>query len=336
MTFIYQFKGIRYNEKLNPLDDLIIPPFDEINEEQKERYKKIKFNFVHFTLPDSYEYPKILADRFLKDGIFKIDDDSYYLMEIKYENKILKGIVAAVDLNGKIFPHEKTFDFPVKDRYNLLQNSGYDFEYVFFLTKKDLIYDDEKLLSFGTMDNKIYNLYKINLKNNDMGDLVIADGHHRFRAALHFHSNFNGYDKILGFIINVFDNNLILKNANKMVHDKLIDFDKIREYFDLSDHGLKFIYKDNIYYIIPKDNDLYKMPQIFWFNEILKLLNIDYNINNVITYFDNSCKKDMACFFPIPPKPQEVFDLAVNNVIFPQKSTYFLPKPASGLVFMKK
>ncbi|MGC8585395.1 MAG: DUF1015 family protein [Thermoplasmata archaeon] len=336
MTLIFPFNGYRYNEIFNPLDNLIAPPFDEISESRRNQLLSHQYNFVNFTLPDDYSIPKVLVEKFIRNGIFVIDSPSYYLLEIEYDSKILRGLLGGVDLAGNIYPHEKTFESPVNDRFNLLSSSEFDFEPVYFLSSVNFDYEKLNLLSYGSLDNNIFRLYRIDLKTKDLGNLVIADGHHRFQAALHFYWKYEKYNRILGFVTNIHDKNIVLKNANKKLKRNMFDLNKLKETFDFTDYGLKFIYDSKIFFIVPKNNDLFKLPQIFWFIYLLDILHIEYSINNVITYFYSSCDVNYVCFYPEPPKVNEVYSMAINGLLFPQKSTYFLPKPASGLVFMKK
>lgn len=109
--------------------------------------------------------------------------------------------------------------------------------------------------------------------------------------------------------------------------------------------GFIFYLKDSIYSIAlnsrPSDNKS-KMDIYILHNDILKELDRLYNIANISFSHDGSSiisdvKKDISDIgiFLNPPTVKEMEDICNSGGLMPQKSTFFWPKPCTGLVMYK-
>jgi len=132
------FRGIRYDTSVaGPLSDLICPPYDVIDESERERlYARSPHNFVRIEFPkdgpdDKYaRAAKDLADWTNRDHILSRDGrDSFYVhyygFELAGRQVMRRGIFGALRLypqnEGIVLPHELTFPKAKADRLELLR-----------------------------------------------------------------------------------------------------------------------------------------------------------------------------------------------------------------------
>ncbi len=256
MAFIEPFRGVRYNEKFEKtLGNIITPPYDKIDKEEIEIYKKKNpYNFVNLILNDHEEAKKLLT-RWLKEGILVRDTTPslyYYIQEFEHPitGKTLKrkSIIALIKLeefgNG-IFPHEKTLQKPKEDRLNLLRKTNANLGQVFMLyeDKKDTIVHfiensiqkKNPLYSFEGVLGKHHTLWKINdketiesVKEMLLGkDLVIADGHHRYEVSniykKEMKKNINQFsypenpEFVMGTLVNIYSESIVILPTHRYI-----------------------------------------------------------------------------------------------------------------------
>jgi uncharacterized protein (DUF1015 family) len=211
------FRGFRYDESVaGPLSDLICPPYDVIDEAERERlYARSPYNFVRVEFPkhgqdDKYEgAAKDLAVWISRDHVLGRDGrDSFYLHEHEFElagrRLVRRGIFGALRLypqsEGIVLPHELTFPKAKADRLELLRATRANTSPVF-----GMFADDAGLMrSLGeaarapageaTLGTERHRLERIEdsaaveriasaLRDKRV---YIADGHHRYETALNY------------------------------------------------------------------------------------------------------------------------------------------------------
>ncbi len=214
------FRGLRYDAALaGPLDGLICPPYDVIDEAGRERlYGRASHNFVRI------EFPRDDVDRYARDKygraamdlrdwirhrlLIRDEHDAFYLHEHEFElaGRRLKrrGLFGALRLypkgEGVVLPHEQTFSGPKADRLELLRATRANTSPVFGM------FADESgvMRSLGearrspageaTVGTERHRLERIDdpaviarvsgaLRG---GRVYIADGHHRYETALNY------------------------------------------------------------------------------------------------------------------------------------------------------
>jgi uncharacterized protein (DUF1015 family) len=217
------FRGFRYDTSVaGSLADLICPPYDVIDEAERERlYARSPHNFVRI------EYPKDGADdkyaraaRELGEWIRTRalcrddDDESFYLLEHEFEvagrRLVRRGIFGALRLypqsEGVVLPHELTFPKAKADRLELLRATRANTSPVF-----GMFADDDGLMrSLGeaartpagdaTIGGERHRLERI--EDDATVDRIvatlrdkrvyIADGHHRYETALNYLAEYQG------------------------------------------------------------------------------------------------------------------------------------------------
>ena len=182
MAIIKPFKALRYNSKtFNDMSDLICPPYDVINNIEREIYlNKNPYNFIRIEFPKikkSYDEVKNTFNTYKKNNILiKDKNDSLYLYEMnfKFENKNikLKGLVCLVKIedlkSGNIVLHENTFKKAKDNRFSLLKAINCDTSPLYFLFDgrnnnifEKINFKKQELISNVNFQEVTHNLYRI-------------------------------------------------------------------------------------------------------------------------------------------------------------------------------
>ena len=70
------FRAVRYAGAAGPLADLVAPPYDAVDDDERaELYTRSPYNVLHVTLPESAEDAGRLYREWLADGILEQDDE---------------------------------------------------------------------------------------------------------------------------------------------------------------------------------------------------------------------------------------------------------------------
>jgi len=215
MVEIRPFRAIRYTAKAGNLEDLVAQPYDKITPDMQDKYyARSDFNYCKLTLPkedNRYEISKQRLEQWFKDNIFIKDANPgfyVYFQDFELNNRqyTRKGFFAAVKLHhfdeGIVLPHEWTHKGPKIDRLNMLKATQKFLEPGFMLyndpEKKTIQIFDEVAKREPDMDviddlgvrNRIWKIEDPKLIKAIQevlaappGQVVIADGHHRYETA---------------------------------------------------------------------------------------------------------------------------------------------------------
>ncbi len=223
MATVEAFRGWRYNpQKIKNMSSVLAPPYDLISEAQHADYSaRSPYNIVHLTLggapfsPDPYlsRYPRA-ADywhHWRDQGIFiQEQTPALYVYEQDYLDPLRgpisrRGYIAAVKLHEYeeqvILPHEQIRPAVKTDRLGMMRACQCAFSQVFALFSDPSLAVDELLYSalpseplFVVADDEgvVHRMWcvvdpeVIHDISTVMADkqIVIADGHHRYAAAL--------------------------------------------------------------------------------------------------------------------------------------------------------
>ena len=281
MAIIKPFKAVRpANEYVKMVAEL---PYDVMNrEEAKKIAKGNKYSYLHIDraeidLDDKinehdeqvYVKAKENLDKFNKENIFVKDkEDAIYIYREIVNDRAQIGIVACVavddNLNGVVKKHESTNPDKELDRTNHIKycnaNTG-----TVLLTYKDneeidkimdyYVYFMNPIYDFKTDDGVTHTVWKVekerdinNLINEfkKVGNLYIADGHHRCAAAENIaleerrkNPNYTGEEEFNYYIamispdtnLKVMDYNRVVKDLNNLTEEEFLN--KIKEKFIL-------------------------------------------------------------------------------------------------------
>ncbi len=410
MPLIAPFKGLRYNPKrVRSLSRVVTQPYDIITPEgQAAYYRKHPFNFIRVVYGRAYPTDTKKQNRYsranrtleewLKKGVLQVDQEPAvypYLQEYTLKGKRYQrwGVVTLVRLDSPdIYPHEETRPAPKLDRLRLLEMVGASLSPIFGLIP-DLQGLYRRFILSGVarqrpvasvqLDGVRHRLWKMadparikklqNLLRSR--ELVIADGHHRFEAALTYRNNRKAQDSrytprspynfamfylaaagreepgllpthrllmrasaggLNGFLKKLDD--LSVVSPAKNLGTLSIWLQSLRQKGNL---GIGLYTADNAeYLLLPKKTPLERMD-VEWLHG--KLLPAIFGTGCDITYTQDLSLgarlvrqgKAEALFVMQPPSLKEVLERARRSVRMPGKTTYFHPKPLAGLVEYK-
>lgn len=217
MAVIKAYKGLRFNcEKAGKIDELVCPPYDIINDEQREGYIQTNpHNIIRLELPkgeNRYAQASEILESWLNDGILvKEDKPAIYIYEEEFtaygERKSIKGIICRVKIEefskGVILPHEFTLSKAKEDRLNLMKSTNCNFSQIYSLYmddgkntlgKIDALSAKEADIQLTDGEGVTHRMWIITDENaiaeicDDFTErkLYIADGHHRYETALNY------------------------------------------------------------------------------------------------------------------------------------------------------
>ncbi len=217
MAIIKAYKGLRFNcEKAGKIDELVCPPYDIINDEQREGYIQTNpHNIIRLELPkgeNRYAQASEILEGWLNDEILiKEDKPAIYIYEEEFtaygERKSIKGIICRVKIEefskGVILPHEFTLSKAKEDRLNLMKSTNCNFSQIYSLYmdegkntlgKIDALSAKEADIQLTDGEGVTHRMWIITDENaiaeicNDFTErkLYIADGHHRYETALNY------------------------------------------------------------------------------------------------------------------------------------------------------
>ena len=239
MADIQPFRAVRYNFDIAGDVSLhICPPFDVITPElQHELYDRSPYNIVRLELArrglsdDPYERAAETAQTWKDSGVLKHDEEpSIYVTEeeFEYRGRILRrrGFIAGVRLEDYdqevVLPHEGTRSEWVADRVRLMGAAQSNYSPLLVIYRDDLRFsvtnlvraiaggeptvvfkppDMPQLRMWRVTDTGTINVIQSVLRDSE---IFIADGHHRYEAALRYRSAVRaerevGYDESVNF-----------------------------------------------------------------------------------------------------------------------------------------
>lgn len=215
MAEIKAFKGVRFNtENAGKIEELVCPPYDIIDDEQRLAYiNRNENNVVRLELPqgsNAYHSAAKLYENMKENGVLMRDEEpALYIYEEIFEHDSqkysLKGVICRVKIEefekGIILPHEFTLSKAKEDRMELMKATNCNFSQTYSLyvdeehkttRKLDMLSLREPDISMTDDSGITHKMWvvcdkeQINSICADFDDrkLYIADGHHRYETAL--------------------------------------------------------------------------------------------------------------------------------------------------------
>jgi uncharacterized protein (DUF1015 family) len=215
MADVRPFKALHYDrDRVGGLQPVVAPPYDVIDPEQRERLvARSPYNVVEIDLPqgdDPYVHAAEVFQRWQDEGVLVRDDaPALWVLEQDYtgpdgNRRTRHGFFARVAVEdygpGRIRPHERTHPGPKEDRLRLTRATHANLSPIFSL------YDDPAGAAWGALASQLRGEPWAEVTDEDGtthrlwrvadaeaieavraaladGELLIADGHHRYETA---------------------------------------------------------------------------------------------------------------------------------------------------------
>lgn len=363
----------------NPLSFLhILNP--AYTNQQKITFEK-RFRLVHQKYQDFKEDKILIRD----------EKPAVYVHKIKTDKQTFTGIILATSIedykNGLIKKHEDTLQYRVELFKDYMHFAGFNTEPV-LMSYPDNDEIDKWLIDktsaqpdfeFATTVRDIHYLWKVEdvseieflqRKFEEIGDLYIADGHHRSASANMLYDEqtqvkTENASRFMSFVIahsnvKIYEYNRLIKDLNGLSREEFIDklsvnFEveiKTQQLFHPSKKHEFGMYLDNEFYSLSLKLEKFSFSnalegldaQILYNTVLLPILGIeDLRNDERIDYIPG--KKSVIDikeiidseefelgFVLFPANIKEITDIADANLIMPPKSTYIEPKFRSGLI----
>ena len=215
MAEVLPLQALHYDlEKVGSLGDVVAPPYDVIDDEQREQLvARSPHNVVELDLPrdpaggDPYEHSASLLTDWTEEGILTRDTDpQIWALEQDYtapdgSRLTRRGFLARVKLapyGEGIRPHERTQPGPKEDRLRLTRATRHNLSPIFALHPGNAwqhlepSLDDEPWGEVTDSDGTTHRVWRIGdpsvheaiAAELEPGELLIADGHHRYETSL--------------------------------------------------------------------------------------------------------------------------------------------------------
>jgi uncharacterized protein (DUF1015 family) len=212
MADVQPLRTLRYEPSVaGPLERLIAPPYDVIDEElRKELAKRSPHNVVEIDLPPSYRQAAETMRDWRRSGVLVLEEEpAVWVLRQDYRApdghvRSRTGFLARVRVDdygpGRIRPHERTHPGPKQDRLKLTRATRANLSAIFTLFPDQdrageramaqvaageefaTVADDDGTLNrlWRSADPDVISELQMALADAEM---LIADGHHRYETA---------------------------------------------------------------------------------------------------------------------------------------------------------
>jgi uncharacterized protein (DUF1015 family) len=255
MAEIHPLRAVRYEpETAGPLEAVIAPPYDVIDDALREALKaQSPYNVVEIDLPrapdggDPYAHAGETYAAWQEDGILVRDaEPALWVLEQRYTapdggERLRRGFFARVRVTdygpGRIRPHERTHPGPKEDRLRLLRATGANLSPIFSLFADssggagealEAAIAEAPFAEAGDHDGTQNRLWRmsdpdaISAMQAALADaeLLIADGHHRYETARVYAGEVGGegeHDYVLMFLCALSDPGLTVFPTHRLL-----------------------------------------------------------------------------------------------------------------------
>jgi uncharacterized protein (DUF1015 family) len=355
MADLKPFRAVRYADAAGPVAELVAPPYDAVTPEEREQlFTRSPYNVVHVTLPESDDTAGKLYREWLASGIVRQEErPATWLLVEDYVGpdgiaRERRGIVASLAAEpyetGAVLPHERTHARIRTERLSLLRATRVQPEPIFVLLDGPFALElPDRPPELEVDGTRLWRLDDFDLASLEERGLLIADGHHRYESAVELGAELgSGPARIMALLVSTEDPGLHVFPTHRLFTGRP-DLASLREgeQQESLERALESLAaeppgraaavayrRDGVELVRGAEGDLDV--------ELVDrhgLDGISYTPSaSAATAAVESGGADIA-FLLREPRVEEVFAIARRGERMPPKSTYFFPKPLSGLLF---
>jgi len=353
MADLEPFRAVRYSGAAGPLADLVAPPYDAVTPEERVLLvRRSPYNVVRLTLPESAEAAGRSYREWVAQGILEREDDpATWLLVEQYVGpdgvaRERRGVVVSVAAQpyetGRVLPHERTHSRIREERLRLLRELRAQPEPIFLLHDGELALpapDREPDLSAN--GSRVWRLDE-DVVPEDRA-LLIADGHHRYESAISLGEELGaGGARIMALVVSTDDPGLHVFPTHRVFSarpdlaqrgdgERFETLDDARRALEDLPFGRSAVlaYRAGAAELLLGDEGRLDVDLVDRYG----LEGISYTPDEAgaVAAVDRGAAD--AAFLLRTPRVEDVFAAARRGERMPPKSTYFFPKPLSGLLF---
>jgi uncharacterized protein (DUF1015 family) len=355
MADLEPFRAVRYSGAAGSLDDLVAPPYDAVTGAERDRlFTRSPYNVVRLILPESAEKAGRLYHDWLEDGILAREEEpAAWLLVEDYVGpdgvaRERRGIVASLSARpyeaGGVLPHERTHPRIREERLRLLRETRAQPEPIFLLYEGDPeLGTPEREPDLRADASRVWRLGDADLDRLADAPLLIADGHHRYESAIELGDELGGVGaRIMALVVSTADPGLEVFPTHRVFAGRPdLAQPGSGTRFESVDDALKALaaqpqersaavaYRAAGAELLGGDEDELDVELVDRFG----LDGISYTPDAAAAVAAVDRGDADAAFLLRGPRVEDVFAVARRGERMPPKSTYFFPKPLSGLLF---
>jgi uncharacterized protein (DUF1015 family) len=350
MADLEPFRAVRYAGAAGPLAELVAPPYDAVGPEERDRLvARSPFNVLHLTLPESPDDAARLYREWLADGILSREDEpAAWLLAEDYVGpdhvaRERRGIVVSLAAEpyetGSVLPHERTHPRIREDRLELLRATRVQPEPIFVLLDGRLELElPERPPELRADGSRLWRLDDFDLAALHGVGLLIADGHHRYESAIELGDE----ARIMALVVStedpglhVFPTHRVFTGRPELAElregERVAALDEALARLAEAPAGRSAAVAYRPGYVELLEGREGELDAELVDRYGLEGISYTPSTDEAVAAVDGG-GADVA-FLLREPRVQEVFAVARRGERMPQKSTYFFPKPLSGLLF---
>lgn len=353
---------------------LVAPPYDVIPETDLPHYRGLSpFNVVRLTRPGSdYEAAAKTFEQWMGDGILQEDPPSMYVHEVQFDGRVRRDLIAALRLqpysDRVVLPHERTHEGPKEDRLALLRATRVSLEPLWFVYEGqgtdvpravEQVASRAAAASFTGPEGERHRLWvisdpaihsSIHAAFEEL-QVLIADGHHRYETAMAYAESEGGPPDAasrftLALLTDLDDPGLVVLPTHRVVKSGVAvtggeDKESLEDTLAaLPGRVAAGTYRDHHFQVLSLDGEV---PVVELHEQVIDNVLGKRNPEDFLLYTRDASQavqwvdegSGVAAFFLDAPELRQVLKLAREGKTLPQKTTYFHPKPPSGMVFFR-
>ena len=364
MAEVRAFRALRYAE---PLDAVVAPPYDVLTDEQVADYRsRSPHNVVHLTRPGAdYAGAARVLEEWLAGGVlFEDRDSAMYLHRTEWDCKVRLDLIALLRLSpygdGVVLPHERTHRGPKEDRLALMRATRACLEPLWFLAE-DLrpLLDatpegDETSFDYSGERHHLRRIVDAGwiervTRHLTGREVLIADGHHRYETALAYSREVDGTPDAashftIALLTDLSDPGLAVLPTHRVLKAGVAvtggePAASLAETLQAL-HGRVAAgsYRGGSFQVLPLEGEV---AVVELHRQVIDNILGKRSAEDYLTYTRDAAEAvrwvdsgaGTAAFFLDAPDVSAVLRAAREGKTMPQKTTYFYPKPPSGMVF---
>jgi uncharacterized protein (DUF1015 family) len=353
---------------------VVAPPYDVIPDAALTSYEALSpYNVVRLTRPGrDYDGAGRTFNDWLDRGILEPDPPSMYVHEVHFDGRRRRDLIAALRLqpyeDRVVLPHERTHRGPKEDRLALLRATDVSLEPLWFVYEGratgvrqiiEVVSRRNPAVTFTGPEGTEHRLWVISdpalhaaiHAAFEARSVLIADGHHRYETAL-AHAQEVGGDPdsasrfTLALLTDLEDPGLeVLPTHRVLKAGVAVTGGEEKESLEETLESIRGrvaagTYRDHRFQVLPLEGELapVELHRQVIDNILGKRSPEDFLLYTrdpaeAVRWVDEGAGS--AAFFLDTPDLRVVLKLAQEGKTLPQKSTYFHPKPPSGMVFLR-
>jgi uncharacterized protein (DUF1015 family) len=364
MADLRPIRAVRYSE---PLGQLVAPPYDVLDDAQVAAYRaRHPHNVVHLTRPgQDYEGSARLFQRWLADGVLGEDArPAFYVHETTFDGRTRRDVIGALRLqpyeDRVVLPHERTHRGPKEDRLALFRATGVSYEPLWFLAEglAELLdaapQGESECFTFEGQEHVLRRIddqpWAESVARAMAGRAVlIADGHHRYETTLAYSRELGGPADAssrytLALLTDLGDPGLLALPTHRLLKAGVAvsggrpasSLEAVLE--AIRGKVAAGYYRDGSFQVLPLEGEVavfelhrQVIDNILGRRPAEEYLTYTRDPEEAVRWVDEG--RGVAAFFLDTPDMAAVLRVAREGKTMPQKTTYFHPKPPSGMAF---